>query len=102
MPGLSGIDLAMQLSVDAPECKILLFSGQTCNADLLKIARIQGHDFELLEKPVHPLGILSRVAGLTAEIDSIRRCPCVTGDPAKQAIPDCGRWNRLSISARED
>lgn len=69
MPRLSGIDLAIQLSVDAPECKILLFSGQTCNADLLKIARIQGHDFELLEKPVHPLEILSRVAALTAEID---------------------------------
>lgn len=69
MPGLSGIDLAIQIRLDAPDCKILLFSGQTCNGDLLKEARIQGHDFELLEKPIHPSVILSRVAALIAESD---------------------------------
>ena len=69
MPGLSGIDLAMRVRLSAPECKILLFSGQTCRENLLDDARSQGHNFELLEKPVHPTAILSRVAALIAESD---------------------------------
>ena len=67
MPGLSGIDLAMRVRLNAPECKILLFSAQTCRENLLDNARSQGHNFELLEKPVHPTAILSRVAALIAE-----------------------------------
>jgi DNA-binding NtrC family response regulator len=61
MPGLSGVDLAIQMRMQYPECKILLFSGQAATADLLDDARSQGHDFQLLDKPVHPSAMLSTV-----------------------------------------
>ena len=67
-PGLSGIDLAIQMKAQYPECKILLFSGQAATQDLLEDARRQGHNFQLLEKPVHPSTMLSRVGELAAEI----------------------------------
>jgi CheY-like chemotaxis protein len=67
MPGLSGIDLANQILAQYPECKILLFSGQAATEDLLKDARSQGHIFPLLQKPVHPSIILSRIGALAAE-----------------------------------
>ena len=61
MPGLSGVDLAIQIKAQYPACKILLFSGQATTLDLLKDARAQGHNFQLLQKPVHPSVMLSRV-----------------------------------------
>ena len=54
MHGISGIDLAIQMRAQYPNCKILLFSGQATTLDLLEGARAQGYDFRLLQKPVHP------------------------------------------------
>ena len=64
MPDISGIDLAIQMKAQYPECKVLLFSGQAATQDLLKDARSQGHNFQLLEKPVHPSAMLSSVGAL--------------------------------------
>jgi DNA-binding NtrC family response regulator len=64
MPGLSGVDLAIQMRARHPECKILLFSGQAATLDLLEDARNQGHDFHLLLKPVHPTELLSEIETL--------------------------------------
>lgn len=61
MPGVSGVDLAIQMKVQYPECKILLFSGQAATRDLLEGARRLGHDFQLLDKPVHPSAMLATV-----------------------------------------
>ncbi len=61
MPGMSGIELAIAFEETYPECKVLLFSGQATTANLLEIARSQGHDFEVLSKPVHPADLLARV-----------------------------------------
>ena len=36
MPGISGIDLAIQMRAQYPGCKILLFSGQAATLDLLE------------------------------------------------------------------
>ena len=60
MPGLSGVDLAIQMRARHPMCKILLFSGQAGTLDLLENARAQGHDFHLLLKPVHPSELLAK------------------------------------------
>jgi DNA-binding NtrC family response regulator len=54
MPGISGIDLAIQMKDRYPQCKMLLFSGQAGSLNLVDDARIQGHNFQLLEKPIHP------------------------------------------------
>jgi DNA-binding NtrC family response regulator len=64
MPDISGVDLAIQMKIQYPECKVLLFSGQAATQDLLEDARSQGHDFQLLLKPVHPSVMLSRVGEL--------------------------------------
>jgi DNA-binding NtrC family response regulator len=69
MPGVSGVDLAIQIKAECPECKVLLFSGQAATQDLLEDACRQGYDFELLPKPIHPSAMLARVGELAAEID---------------------------------
>jgi CheY-like chemotaxis protein len=61
MPGISGIELAIQMRAQYPACKILLFSGQAATMDLLEDARAQGHDFDLLQKPVPPTELLLEV-----------------------------------------
>jgi CheY-like chemotaxis protein len=58
MPELSGIDLAIQTRVLCSACKVLLFSGMAATSDLLEVARKNGHNFELLSKPVHPADLL--------------------------------------------
>ena len=61
MPGISGIDLAIQMRVQSPNYKIVLFSGQAATLDLLEAARAQGYDFRLLQKPVHPSQFISEI-----------------------------------------
>ncbi len=63
MTDLNGIDAAIQIRALLPSCKILLFSGQAATADLLDRARSQGHEFEILAKPVHPQDLLARLRG---------------------------------------
>ncbi len=61
MTDLNGIDAAIRIRRMLPSCKILLFSGQAATADLLDKARGQGHEFEILAKPVHPQDLLARL-----------------------------------------
>jgi DNA-binding response OmpR family regulator len=61
MTDLNGIDAAIKIRAILPACKILLFSGQAATADLLDRARNQGHEFEILAKPVHPQDLLARL-----------------------------------------
>ena len=61
MPDMNGIEAAIQIRQMLPKCKILLFSGQAATADLLEKARAQGHEFELLAKPVHPQDLLAKL-----------------------------------------
>ena len=65
MPLLSGIDLAIQVRANCPNCKVLLFSGQASTLHLLEAARQNGHDFEVLLKPVHPADLLIKIRDLT-------------------------------------
>ena len=52
--GMTGIETAVRISDMLPACRVILFSGQAATADLLERARIQGHNFEIIPKPVHP------------------------------------------------
>jgi len=61
MPDMNGIEAAINIRNFLPRCKILLFSGQAATADLLESARAQGHEFEILAKPVHPQDLLSKL-----------------------------------------
>jgi DNA-binding response OmpR family regulator len=65
MPEMSGIELGVQFRSEYPECKILLFSGQSATADMLETAKLHGHDFEVLAKPVHPSDLLAKLRAIT-------------------------------------
>jgi DNA-binding NtrC family response regulator len=54
LPGMNGIELAVAVNEQFPNCRVLLFSGQTTTADLLDDAATRGHSFEILSKPIHP------------------------------------------------
>lgn len=66
MPGMNGIEAAIAVLVQRPNCKIVLFSGQATTADLLHDARAQGYRFEILAKPVLPVDLLAKLRGATA------------------------------------
>jgi DNA-binding NtrC family response regulator len=61
MPLMSGIDLAIQIQESCPNCKVLLFSGQAATVNLLAKASADGHQFEVLTKPVHPADLLKKI-----------------------------------------
>jgi CheY-like chemotaxis protein len=82
MPDISGIDLAIQMKAQYPNCKILLFSGQASTQDLLEDARRQGYNFQLLPKPVHPSAIVSTIGALTGESDGSDPIPVFTASEA--------------------
>ncbi len=65
-PGMTGIDLAIKVRQDTPDCEVLLFSGQAQTIDLLEPARLAGHVFALLSKPVPPAILLQRIADCLA------------------------------------
>jgi len=62
LPGMSGIELAITVRRIFPDCKVILFSGQASTADLLAAAHQEGHQFTLLNKPLHPQDLLARVS----------------------------------------
>jgi DNA-binding NtrC family response regulator len=51
---MNGVDLAIAIKKFVPDCKVILFSGQPGTNDMLAAAQISGHDFPLLDKPLHP------------------------------------------------
>jgi DNA-binding NtrC family response regulator len=64
MPHLSGIDLALQLRLLCPNCRVLLFSGHAGTPHMLNAARSEGFAFEFLSKPVHPADMLAKIQDL--------------------------------------
>jgi len=63
MAEMSGIEAGVQIRRMLPDCRIILFSGQTSTADLVQRATSEGHSFELLTKPVHPKALLAYLTG---------------------------------------
>jgi DNA-binding response OmpR family regulator len=58
---MSGVDLALAVKSESPDCKIILLSGQQSTATLLKWAKSCGPHISLLSKPVHPVDLISKV-----------------------------------------
>ena len=63
MPGMNGVEMAVQLKEQLPRCRVLLFSGNAGTSEVLLAAQRRGYDFELLAKPVHPKDLLARLGG---------------------------------------
>ena len=67
MPRMDGIELAIKFKALHPSCKVLLFSGVPNTAERLGVAKSQGHDFQVLAKPIHPSELLNAIAQLRGE-----------------------------------
>lgn len=59
IPGINGVQAGIKIRSLLPNCRVILFSGQAATLDLLREARRQGHDFEILAKPIKPETLLS-------------------------------------------
>jgi len=59
MPNMNGIEAAKKIRGFLPNCRIVLLSGHVETGDLLEQARAEGHEFEILTKPVYPEDLLS-------------------------------------------
>jgi DNA-binding response OmpR family regulator len=69
MPGMSGIELAIEVRALAADCQVLLFSGQATTADQLADPKYAIHNFVLLCKPLHPRKLLMYIANLGPAFD---------------------------------
>jgi CheY-like chemotaxis protein len=61
MPQLSGIELAVQVKLSCPSCKILLFSGSASYLDFSQDAERLDHHFHILPKPIYPGDLLRAI-----------------------------------------
>jgi CheY-like chemotaxis protein len=61
--GMNGVEAAIRILGQVPNCKIILFSGQAATLDLLRESRELGYHFEVLSKPVDPRALLARLPG---------------------------------------
>ena len=59
MFGMNGIDASRQIVSLVPDCRVILFSGQAATAGLIERAAADGHHFEVVAKPVHPVVLLN-------------------------------------------
>jgi DNA-binding NtrC family response regulator len=64
MPAMTGIELAIKLKREMPACKVLLFSGEDNSSKLVRDAQAEGHNFNLVEKPIRPEHLISALQAL--------------------------------------
>lgn len=67
LPGMNGIDFALVLKANYPDCRLLLFSGETSTAELLAQTAKDGNLFNVLAKPLHPAYMLETAADLLGD-----------------------------------
>ncbi len=67
MAAMNGIDLAIRMCSEMPNCKLLLMSGQAETADLLDEARERGYRFEIVAKPMSPAELLEKAEEMVRE-----------------------------------
>ncbi len=63
MPVMDGIELATELGVSLPDCKVLLFSGQANAVEVVQCSAMEKR-LPLLSKPVHPKDLMKVVESM--------------------------------------
>ncbi len=94
MPGMNGLDMAIEISRATPDCKVILFSGHASISDMYTKMLKLGHDFLWLVKPVHPADLLEH----TFECLGKRATPLGLPRPARNP----SLYDFLSTAARRD
>ena len=98
MPGMNGFELALEMKRIAPDCEVILMSGQSWAFDVMAEYQSRHTDFVTLVKPVHPTELLVQVfKQLKLELPPMLADKGAVKPPA--AAPDCPR-NRLAFRAR--
>ena len=64
LPGMNGLDLAVRLKAEYPNCRLCLFSGHPSTSEMLDLAHKNGHSFDILAKPVPPSEVLVQASHL--------------------------------------
>ncbi len=92
MPGMSGIDLAVEIKDRFPACRVLLFSGRAATSDLLTTVRGRGSRFRCVAKarapkgPVGEIGVLdTRIADEIAA-ETAHQCPADGSSGVSQLV----------------
>jgi len=68
MPGMSGVEMAVEIRERHPCCRIILFSGNACMTDMLEKAKAQGYEFEVFLKPVSPKEIIESLGKCASRV----------------------------------
>jgi len=61
MSGVNGVDAAIKIRQHSPSCRVILFSGHASAPPLVEQANADGYDFELIQKPLHPQELLTKL-----------------------------------------
>ena len=70
LPDIDGIQVALRLKHELPNCRVVLLSGEMSSGELLEDAANQGIHFEVLAKPTEPQHLLRVLAG--ARVSPVR------------------------------
>jgi len=73
LTGMNGVDLAIEIQSRVADCKVILFSGQADNLNLVALARNADYNFILLQKPVHPVELLAHLTNFRPATPSVPR-----------------------------
>ncbi|HKF49977.1 MAG TPA: response regulator [Terracidiphilus sp.] len=93
MPGMNGLDLAIEIKHRTPDCEVILFSGNATAADIASRASQLGLTFAMLVKPVHPVDLLSCVFEALA-----RRGNSL---PAHEPVQDSSLYDYLASTRKQ-
>jgi CheY-like chemotaxis protein len=63
LPGINGIQAALEIRRITPNCRVLLMSGNSGSSEYLEAALRAGHTFEVLNKPFDPPMLFAVLAG---------------------------------------
>jgi CheY-like chemotaxis protein len=68
LPGINGIQTALEVRRLLPNCRVLLMSGNSGSSEYLEAALRAGHTFEVLNKPFDPPTLFAVLAGQPAPV----------------------------------
>jgi CheY-like chemotaxis protein len=64
MPGMSGVELGIQIREGGYIPNVLLMSGMSTTSDLLEDARRRGYEFDILAKPTNTSELIAKLREL--------------------------------------
>ena len=62
LPGMNGIDLAVIMEKEYPDCRVLLLTADPATEEMVDKVRREGHNFPVLMKPLYPGDLLFAIA----------------------------------------